>query len=119
MADVSFRDFVLDQLHHLDDLDCRSMFGGSGLYAAGVFFGIISAGRLYFKTDVSTRAMYLDQGMGPFRPNPRQTLKNYYEVPVDILEDHRQLALWARQAVACQPDSRMTKPGRRTPRTRG
>ena len=40
MADVSFKDFVLDQLQHLDDLECRSMFGGYGLYAVGVFFGI-------------------------------------------------------------------------------
>lgn len=118
MADVSFKDFVLDQLHHLDDLECRSMFGGYGLYAAGVFFGILSVGRLYFKTDATTRATYIDKGMGPFRPNPKQTLKNYYEVPVDILEDHQQLALWARQAVACQGDRKTTKPASRKSRSR-
>lgn len=116
MADVSFKDFVLDQLQHLDGLECRSMFGGYGLYAEEVFFGIIAAGRLYFKTNAATRAIYVDKGMGPFRPNPKQTLKNYYEVPVDILEDHRQLARWARQAVACQPDRKTTKPAPRKSR---
>jgi TfoX/Sxy family transcriptional regulator of competence genes len=44
----------------------------------------------------------VQRGMQPFRPNPRQTLKSYYEVPVDVLEDHEQLTVWARQAVACQ-----------------
>jgi TfoX/Sxy family transcriptional regulator of competence genes len=35
MADASFKDFVLDQLQHLDDIECRAMFGGYGLYAEG------------------------------------------------------------------------------------
>jgi DNA transformation protein len=40
--------------------------------------------------------------MQPFRPHARQTLTSYYEVPVDILEDHAQLSIWAQQAVAAQ-----------------
>jgi DNA transformation protein len=102
MPDASFKDFVLDQLHQLDDLTCRRMFGGYGLYQNGVFFGIIHQGRLYFKTDRTTCQAYIQCGMEPFRPNPKQTLKSYYEVPVDILEDDAQLLLWAQQAVACQ-----------------
>ena len=37
--------------------------------------------------------------MKPFQPNSKQTLKNYYEVPAEILEDEDQLADWARKAV--------------------
>jgi TfoX/Sxy family transcriptional regulator of competence genes len=48
MPDDSFRDFVLDQLRDLRQIDCRRMFGSYGLYHGGVFFGIISKGRLYF-----------------------------------------------------------------------
>jgi DNA transformation protein and related proteins len=102
MPDESFKDFVLDQLHDLDAVDCRRMFGGYGLYQHGVFFGIISQARLYFKTNLVTRAAYVQCGMQPFRPNARQTLTSYYEVPVDILEDHAQLTRWAQQAVAAQ-----------------
>ena len=69
-------------------------------------------GRLYFKTNTVTRAAYVQRGMQPFRPNARQTLKSYYEVPVDILEDHEQLTFWARQAMACQT----ARAARRTPR---
>jgi TfoX/Sxy family transcriptional regulator of competence genes len=30
--DESFKDFVLDQLRELDDVEARRMFGGHGLY---------------------------------------------------------------------------------------
>jgi DNA transformation protein len=37
--------------------------------------------------------------MKPFQPTPRQTLKNYYEVPPEVLEDPDQLVTWADDAV--------------------
>ncbi len=98
MKDDSFKHFVLDQLEPLGGVQCRSMFGGYGLYRGPVFFAIIYKGRLYFKTNAKSRRSYLEMGMGPFRPNPRQTLKTYYEVPVDILEDCDHLQEWAKRA---------------------
>lgn len=93
-----FREFVLDQLSDLSGLTHRAMFGGYGLYQRETFFGIIHEGRLYFKTDGTTRAAYVTRNMKPFRPNPKQTLKTYYEVPVDVLEDAGELTKWAQQA---------------------
>ncbi len=93
-----FKDFVLDQLHGLRGVTCRSMFGGYGLYHGDVFFGIVHKGRLYFKTNETSRAAYRERGMKPFRPNARQTLKTYYEVPVDVMEDAEQLVVWAAEA---------------------
>ena len=63
------------------------------------FFGIISKGQLYFKTDQATAKDYLEKGMQPFRPNSKQTLKNYYEVPAEVLEDEDELAEWVRKSV--------------------
>ena len=94
-----FKDFVLDQLDGLRGVTCSAMFGGYGLYHGEVFFGIVHKGRLYFKTDDASREAYRTHGMKPFRPNRRQTLKTYYEVPVEIVEDAEQLVAWARQAV--------------------
>ncbi len=94
----SFKDFVLDQLGSLRGVTCRAMFGGYGLYQGDVFFGIIHKGRLYFKTSETSRSAYRERGMKPFRPNVRQTLKTYYEVPVDVTEDAEQLVAWAAQA---------------------
>ena len=99
MKKDSFKDFVLDQMYELGPVNCRSMFGGFGLYWKGIFFGMIHKGRLYFKTHSSTLSDYLDRGMQPFRPNAKQTLKTYYEVPSDILEDPDQLKVWVEKAL--------------------
>jgi DNA transformation protein len=98
--DDSFADFILDQLQDLPDLECRAMFGGHGLYQDEIFFAIVYKSRLYFKTDAASAAVYRRRGMKPFRPNARQTLKNYYEVPADIIEDRDELAAWGKRAIA-------------------
>jgi DNA transformation protein len=99
MKQDSFKDFVLDQLRDLKGITCRSMFGGYGVYQGDVFFGIVHQGRLYFKTNDRTKPAYVQKGMKPFRPNAKQTLKTYYEVPVEIIEDSDQLTAWAEQGV--------------------
>jgi DNA transformation protein len=103
MKDGSFKGFVSDQLRGLGPVDCRAMFGGYGLYYEGtanaIFFGIIFKGRLYFKTDSHTASSYTQKGMKPFKPGPKQTLKSFYEVPVEVLEDSDELASWAKEAI--------------------
>jgi DNA transformation protein len=98
----SFKDFVLDQLSDLDDVEARRMFGGYGLYQDETFFGIIHRGRLYFKIDERTVGEYRKRKMKPFRPSAKQTLKSYYEVPVDIIEDADELGAWAEAAIGVQ-----------------
>jgi DNA transformation protein len=100
--DESFKDFVLDQLRELDDIDARRMFGGFGLYRDETFFGIIHKDRVYFKIDDSTVGEYRKRRMRPFRPNAKQTLKSYYQVPLEVLEDTERLGEWAAQAISCQ-----------------
>jgi DNA transformation protein len=91
----TFTAFVLDQLSDMEGLGCRAMFGGYGLYSASTFFGILYGGKLYFKTDDATAPDYARHGMEPFRPNDRQLLKSYYEVPADVLENRDELSRWA------------------------
>ncbi len=93
-----FKDFVLDQLHDLRGVSCRAMFGGYGLSCRGMFFGIIHQGRLYFKVTPATVASYQTRDMKPFKATAKMTLKTYYEVPPDILEDGEALAAWAERA---------------------
>ncbi|WP_283745698.1 TfoX/Sxy family protein [Sideroxydans sp. CL21] len=98
MATDSFRDFVLEQLAALEGLRCKRMFGGHGLYADEVFFGILFDGRLYFKTHPDTLPDYLTVAASVFAPSKKQVLKNYREVPVEILEDGMQLTSRTRKA---------------------
>ncbi len=100
--DESFKEFVVDQLRDLELVEARRMFGGHGLYRDETFFGILHKGKLYFKIDESTVEEYRKRKMKPFRPNPKQTLKSYYQVPPDIIEDADRLREWAERAVRCQ-----------------
>ena len=99
MPTDSFRDFILEQLAALPGLRCKRMFGGYGLHSGEVFFAILFDGRLYFKTNPATLAEYLEHGAAVFAPSEKQVLKNYREVPVDILEDSERLRIWAEKAV--------------------
>jgi DNA transformation protein len=100
--DISFKDFVLDQLQELENIDARRMFGGHGLYRDETFFGIVHKGKLFFKIDESTVGEYRKRKMKPFRPNAKQTLKSYYQVPVDVIEDADELLEWTAKAIDCQ-----------------
>ena len=101
-----FKDFVLDQLAGLRGITARSMFGGYGLYRHDSVFGIIHKSRLYFKTDEASLPRYRQRGMKPFRPNAKQMLKTYYEVPAEIIEDRDQLVEWAERG-ACIPRKKL------------
>jgi DNA transformation protein len=101
VADLSFKDFVLDQLQAVANLDAKRMFGGHGLYQGDRFFGILMDGRLYFKTDEQSRTDYLARGATAFvyEKGKRIVSTNYYEVPPEILENPDELVLWATRAV--------------------
>ena len=98
MSNNSFLDFIQEQLTALNGLRSKRMFGGDGLYCGEQFFGIVFDGRLYFKTNPDTLAEYLAYHAAVFAPSEKQVLKNYREVPADILEDSQLLLQWARKA---------------------
>ena len=97
----AFKRFVLDQLEEIGDVTPRAMFGGVGLYHAGVFFGLLARDTLFLKVDDSNRPDYEAAGMAAFKPYPgRGGTMRYYAVPLDVLESAPELARWARKAVA-------------------
>jgi DNA transformation protein len=98
--DDGFLAYVLDQLRLLRNVEARAMFGGYGLYRDGSFFGIISKGRFYMRTSPLTRPNYVKAGTKPFRPSVRQTLRSYYEVPQEVLDDASTLARWVEEAAS-------------------
>jgi DNA transformation protein len=105
-----FLEYVLDQLSGVENLLARPMFGGVGLYAGTVFFGIIYRDILYLKVDDRTRADYERAGMKPFTPYaPRTTTMQYYQVPAGVLENEEDLTEWARRAIGAAERSALHK----------
>jgi TfoX/Sxy family transcriptional regulator of competence genes len=68
----SYRDFVLEQLGRVMPVTGKSMFGGMGLYAEGLFFALIAEDRLYFKVDDTTRSDFERLGMEPLESGARR-----------------------------------------------
>lgn len=98
----SYKAFVLEQLSAVSPVTGRSMFGGVGIYAEGLFFALMDDDRVYFKVDDATRPRYEAAGMGPFDPfkNGEQVMNGYYELPGEVLEDEERLPEWMREALA-------------------
>ena len=102
-------DELFDRLAALGEVTSRAMFGGYGLCWRETIFGILYRGRLCLKVDEDSKGDYLARGMGPFRPNERQTNKSYYEVPPDVLDDPEALRSWAEEAI--RAGSSPSRPG--------
>jgi DNA transformation protein len=105
MAGERFEVRMLDRLAALGEVTSRPMFGGHGFYWRGVIFAITYRERLYFKVGEETKPAFEARGMGPFRPNERQTLKSYFEVPPDVLSDPEALLSWAGEAIRAGQES--------------
>jgi DNA transformation protein len=95
-----FRTFVLEQLADVDSVLARSMFGGVGLYSAGVFFGILAANTLYLKVDDTNRGRYEAEGMSAFKPYADKPMTmSYYQVPARVLENADELRDWVHASI--------------------
>jgi DNA transformation protein and related proteins len=113
-----FRDFILDQLAGVPDLKAKAMFGGIGLYAGDVFFGILAADVLYLKVGDANRADFERAGAAPFQPYADGRVSmTYYTVPAPVLEHAGDLAQWAARSIEVARRVRAT-PVQRTSRRR-
>ena len=110
----SYRDFVLEQLGRVKPVTAKSMFGGVGIYADGLFFALIAEDRLYFKVNDKTRPAFERMGMEPFRPFGEESAMGYYEVPADVVEDAVQLVSWMAQAIEVAAEAKQGKKKRST-----
>lgn len=118
---TDFIDHIRDQLRGIGPFTVRPMFGGHGLYARGLFFGLIAGDTLYLRTDARNRDAYVSRGLAPFKPweDRAVTLKAYYPVPEEVLEDPDSVCVWARQALDAALAAGPAKPTARRAEPRG
>jgi len=108
-SDESFTAFMVEQLGGLGTVRSKSMFGGHGLYRNDTLFGMEYKGKVFFRVSDATRPRYEERGMAPFTPGPGTTMRAYYEVPLEVLEDAGELVRWAREAVAAAAEKKRGK----------
>ncbi len=98
----------------------RRMFGGAGLYADGVMFGLVSGGEIYLKADTETVPRFEAEGCGPFEyrtKTGRRAIASFRKLPERLYDDADELAEWAREALgaARRSGAAKRKPARNAP----
>jgi DNA transformation protein len=96
--------YIIDKLILLGDVTSRAMFGGYGIFHAGLMFALISDDVLYFKVNESNRNMYEEAGSSQF---PHGI--SYWEVPDDVLEDVDRLYEWANISITIAEEASRKK----------
>ena len=110
MVDV---EFIHDLFQPFGAVTVRRMFGGAGLFADGVMFGLVSGGQIYLKADATTVTCFEREQCGPFEyatKNGKRTLTSYWRLPDRLYDDADELAQWARQALAAARQGAAVKP---------
>ena len=83
-------------------IDARNMFGGTGIYAGGLMFGLIVDDVVYLKADAHTVPRFEREGCGPFIYDTKRgerSLKSYWRMPDRLYDEPEELAEWAKAAL--------------------
>jgi len=112
--------FACELFSGMGRIEARRMFGGAGLFAAEVMFGLIDEGRIFLKTDAALKAdlqragavswIYVER-KGPKAGVPQQT--SYWSLPDSAVDDPDEACDWARRALEVALALRAPKPKRR------
>lgn len=116
MAD-SFHDFVRELFAGLGPIQVKRMFGGAGVYADGVMFGLLADDTIYLKADDALKAALASEGCGPFvwtpSSGPRAGEKidmGYWRLPDAALDDPELAVEWGAKALAVAKAKAKAKP---------
>jgi DNA transformation protein len=92
----------------------RRMFGGAGIYADGVMFGLIADDTLYLKANDETKRNFEAEGLGPFvyEGGGRTVAMSYWRIPERLLDDPDEMVAWARIALGVAQRAAAAKPKR-------
>ena len=93
--------YLEDLLRPLGTIRLRRMFGGSGIYADGLFFALVVDDQLYFKVDALSRAQFEAAGLEEwvYAKDGKPVRMSYFRPPEDVYEDEDSLRRWGRLAL--------------------
>ncbi|MDQ0572355.1 DNA transformation protein [Variovorax paradoxus] len=112
-ASPQFIDFIVDRLSGIPRIAKTRFFGGTGLSADATQFAMIMGSTVYFVVNNNTRPKYEKLGSHCFAYNTkarRVQVRKYFEVPIEVIEDHEALVELAREAVRVAKSLATKKP---------
>lgn len=118
-------DFVAharELLSGVGPIDARAMFGGHGLYARGVMFGLLDDDELFLKTDDASRPRFVEAGCRQWvYVTRRQRIEStsWFRPPDEAHEDPEAMLGWARLALDSALRARTARAARKPGVKRG
>ncbi|HVO20493.1 MAG TPA: TfoX/Sxy family protein [Anaeromyxobacter sp.] len=93
----SFADHALDLLSGLGPVQARRMFGGFGVYARGVMFGLLDDDELFLRVDGESEGRFTAAGCRRWvYPGNTTMSTSYFRPPDEAHEDPEAMQPWAR-----------------------
>jgi DNA transformation protein len=114
-------EFIRELFLPFGTVQVRRMFGGAGLFADGVMFGLISDGQIYLKADAAAVPRFEAEGCRPFEYSTakgKRTLTSYWRLPDRLYDDAEELARWARAALTIAREAAVKNPAIKARRKR-
>ncbi len=98
-------DFIRELFAPFRPVAVKRMFGGAGLYADGLMFGLEFDGVIYFRVDAASIPDFEREGSAPFvyplaKRRPGHASQNFWRLPERLYDDPDELAVWAGRALA-------------------
>lgn len=91
-----FIEYIKDLLEPFGPITTRAMFGGYGIYKAGVIVGIVAENELYLKADAKVAEYFKSLGSEPFTymANGKRVAMSYWKVLPEIIDQEELLGDW-------------------------
>ncbi|MEJ8406591.1 TfoX/Sxy family protein [Brevundimonas vesicularis] len=100
--DADFGEWVREHFHALGRLEIKRMFGGAGVYAAGVMFALLDDGVVWLKGDEALGDDFVAAGSRQFTyptKDGRTMSMGYWTLPETALDDPDEAVAWARRSL--------------------
>ena len=111
-------DFIRELFAPFRPVAVKRMFGGIGIYAEGLMFGLVFDGVIYLRVDETSIPSFEREGSVPFVYPFASTMRgrpsrHFWRLPERLYDDPDELAVWAGRALAIA-EQRKGAPGGRT-----
>ncbi len=98
-------DFIRELFAPFRPVAVKRMFGGIGLYAEGVMFGLVFDGVIYLRVDETSIPAFAREGSAPFvyplaKNHVGRPSRHFWRLPERLYDDPDELAAWAGRALA-------------------
>jgi DNA transformation protein len=106
-------DHIRDLFSSFRPVTVRRMFGGAGIYADGVMFGLVVDDVIYLKAGDDNAADFDREYLPPFSyeaKSGKRAVMSYRKMPERLYDDPDELAQWANRAYQAAQRNAMAKP---------